>query len=1065
MTDMVDSQSDHVNIEVGAKALLPASPLQVRMALIDSMNDTHAAFNLAAHMHLSGGWEVARIVRALHRLTDRYEILRTNIVRAGTEILQAVSRPGESYPKIEIKTVDSVSKADLRDYLAKIGSDIATKPFNIALDWLFRATLVRESDDHCHLVLSLHHVVGDALTFRTLLSEFFILYRDDIDVDSGEHLEFADYLSWRQDGKDEQREQSEIAFWKAELAGAPFLVDMTSDRRRSGRLSFRGARLETAITDELAASVQKLAEDLHITSAAVYLAAFAIVMQSRSNQSDLVLGIPSIDLDGQAMNVVGPLLDMLPCRLKLSGDVPFVEFVQIVSQRLRACQVHSSVSFDRIVQVVNPSRVAGNRPLFNVVFAHEQLEPVTTGMADLSVEIVELDNESAQYELSLFVTTTGARTQLAWQYCTDLFDREIVDFIGESLIVLLKAVVELPQSTIAQLPICGDKESAVIARMTQSADLDRNDKITDRELAINCGVQQQNDMWAISDGRSKLTFATLAEKVEYAARALLAKCATDISPIAIVMPLSVDAVVAIFAAMDAGKCFIPIDIGLPAERVQAIMADAGCKFAISVAGHGIAGTETVSVDELIAKGASLEAIDASPADDALVYLAYTSGSTGKPKGVETTRSNLKHFLRALDHLVPLSENMVWLALTPISFDMSVIETIWPLTRGIPITIAPTQTIIAGESSITRMVRDDKVSHMITTPAILKVLMQSNDFRSAANEMRCIMLGGERFDAELAKSLRSVFEGVTINAYGPTEATVFCISHELAKYEEDWVPVGRPVAGMKAYILDSFGRPAVMGARGELVVGGGQVCQGYLGLKERTDTSFFQMEGTRWYRTGDVASFHPRGIRIHERIDRQVKIAGNRVELGEIETVVGRHPEVKAAVCIADKRQGGSPVIRVFVTADRSAGEGLPDRLKRYCRDHLVAAAIPTTIIRVETFPLASSGKLDELALLKFADNHVSSSSGPDRPQIGSDIEREIYEAWATTLGRTDFGTDDNFFEVGGSSMELLSLLDMLNEKFPDQFDITKMVEGGTVSAMAAQISQAEPVTESNVYEF
>lgn len=1040
------------------RALLGASEVQKRFALMDSLAPDSVALNLASRVLLEGEWDEFELVKNIRNLVARYEILRTNLVRKHDRILQAVRPETAVFPDITVEDLTSQPSEAASRAIQKLENRYARKTFDISKDWLLRVHLVRETKGRLHVIVVMHHCIADALTLQQLLRQ--ILHFDDDSVGSQRQpsrYDFADYLAWKSENADQDKIEIDMAFWRQALGDVPEPLQIGVSETQSKPVAKQGARLQRILPQDVSVELDELSLATGLSVASICMAAFAIVLQSRTQSKRMIIGLPYIDQDGYAMGVVGPLLDMLPISVEIPPEQSFVHVAQQIQKNTRLCTTHASPGLDRLVKELAPPRKPGQTPFFNAVFTEDPGQFEANFSSDRSVSVEEIETGQVQFDIAGFLRRQGATRVLSLQYAHDFCNEAQADAFLGGMFELLKAVLIDPSRSIRSLPVLDPDEAErvrLILNGEQISELPPTDILSQLK-----SFAEDDGRIALTEGDHSISFSELYNKVESLAHGL---SALEPGRIAIRMSLSIDAVVVMFASLASGRGFVPLDENLPVSKIAAIVRDAECSCILTDRDLRLPSVEVHTIESLLndAGGEDVQSLTCTQHQD-IAYIIYTSGSTGAPKGIETTRENLDSFLAALDKLIMRSNGMAWLALTPISFDMSIIEIFWTLSRGVRVTIVRSRQLMSGETDFFAAVDENDISHFITTPAVMRALATGSKFKQAAKKLQFVMLGGERFDPETAQLLHSCVSGPVLNTYGPTETTVFCISHQIRGDEKKDVPIGRPVAGMTARVEDSCGRFAAFGVAGELLINGGQVTNGYWRLPDLTRSSFVEVDGKIWYRTGDLVSLHDDGLHFHGRLDRQLKIGGNRIEPGAVEAVLKTHSQIDDAVCIPDQRESGNSRLVAFIKPASDPEDPLVTQLKSLCESQLPSAARPSHYMVLEHFPKLTSGKIDQKSLLKVLDQNKSSLLKAGFRQPMTPAEAKIHSAWIEILGHSDFNLDDAFLEIGGTSMELLLLLDDLGREFSVPIDAAAILEAGSIRKMAKLL---EPVSGSAVHE-
>jgi len=542
------------------------------------------------------------------------------------------------------------------------------------------------------------------------------------------------------------------------------------------------------------------------------------------------------------------------------------------------------------------------------------------------------------------------------------------------------------------------------------------------------------------------------------------------TPVGICLDRSPAMVIGMIAALKAGGAYLPLDPAFPADRVAFMVADSAARAIVTQAGlrNRFAETQATVIDLEADADAIARSTPANLADPAggarLAYLIYTSGSTGKPKGVMVEHRNVMNFFAAMDQILrPPDDPGVWLAVTSISFDISVLELLWTLARGFTVVIQPEEGKLetTGEVSIPAQIARHQVTHLQCTPAHARMLTRSADALAAMQALRVLLVGGEAFPVALAQHLREALPARIINMYGPTETTVWSASFELEQAEST-VPIGRPIANTQIQILDTELQPVPIGEIGELYISGAGVARGYWRRPELTAecfsaNPFATAPNDRLYRTGDLARYRTDGaIEFMGRADFQIKIHGFRIEIGEIEAVLGGHPGIREAVVIAEETPAGDPQLAAYLVARPDQGLSAAE-VRIYARQKLPKYMVPVRFTFLSALPLTPNRKVDRKALA--APRTADQSPMPEAGER-TELEQTIVKIWQELLGITAIGLRTNFFDLGATSLTVAEAATCLREALRREIKLTDLFAYPTVAALAAHLGGGPPTIDA-----
>ena len=544
---------------------------------------------------------------------------------------------------------------------------------------------------------------------------------------------------------------------------------------------------------------------------------------------------------------------------------------------------------------------------------------------------------------------------------------------------------------------------------------------------------------------------------------------------------SVQMVTGLLSILKSGGAYVPLDPTYPRERLAFMLEDS--KPLVLV-------THSRLLDFLPKTDANIVCLDnfdwtaevtvdhatRNTQHASLAYVLYTSGSTGKPKGVQIEHGNVLNFFAGMDARVPHGPGGTWLAVTSTSFDISVLELFWTLSRGFKVVLYPGDApgLVTDEFSIPSLIKQHNVTHLQCTPSGASMMLLDKQTRESLGQLQTILIGGEAFPVKLARELRQTFKGTLLNMYGPTETTVWSTTWQFpADVAPARIPVGRPISNTQIYIVDSNLQPVPVGVEGELLIGGAGVARGYLRRDQLTAERFipnlFATDhgiggasalpragstagcalSARLYRTGDLARYLPDGnIELLGRIDQQVKIRGHRVELGEIEARLNEHPDVRETVVLFRELTNGEKILVAYVIP-RSEQKPTLEELRQYAQEKLPDYMLPGRLMFMNEFPQTPNKKIDRNAFpppepdAREEENEMEQSPTP--------IEGILTGLWKELLGLKTVGRDDNFFELGGHSMLAMQLVAKVRKHFKIDFRLKNLFERQTLSGMAETV--------------
>ncbi len=994
--------------------VFPTSSGQRRLWLLDQLVPDSPAYHLGWHVRLSGPLDRARLEHALTTVVNRHEALRTTFCEADGLPTQVITEwVTVPVPDIEESEVDALVR----------------RPFDLAAGPLLRAGLATVADDEHVLVLVAHHAVVDSWSCALLFDELATAY-------SGTELpepaiQYPDYAVWQREQADANAFAAAARYWQAQLAGIPTVLPLPTDRPRANAAG-RGAELVCDLDPVPGASFGTL------------LAAYQAMLHRLTGQEEFLVATP---VSGRTRPATEQLVGFLANTLALPTRIPrgttFAQLVKHAAATVAGGLAHQDLPYEELVDILAPQRSLTHAPVAQAMFAVEPV-PAPTTVDGLTITPRLLPNGGSKFDLSLTVEPGQDGWRARWNYDTDLFDRSTVEGLANLYAVLLKAALADEDRPIAELPLTDTTRTPVPTPAAGTVEFD---------------LARFGDAPAVTDATGTLTYRQLDERVNRLAHLLRANGVGPDVPVALCLTRGSAVVTGILAAWRAGGGYLPLDPDWPAERLTAMVADAGCPVLVT---HGAAGVQLPGGHTVIdLDTADLAALPTTPphgtpAPGTIAYLLYTSGSTGRPKGVTLTHGGVQNLLSAMDGLLDLSAADHVAAITTPSFDVSIVEMFAPLLRGAQVTVVP-----AGEVHDANLLRQRLVETGATvvqgTPSVWRLLVAAGGVPAT---VRLRITGGEALTRDLADALQT--DGARlVDGYGPTETTVYSAAGTVPSGPAP-IRLGGPVGATTLHVLDPALRPVPDGVLGELHIGGAGVARGYRDQPGMTAARFLPdpfstTPGARLYATGDLVRLRGGRLEFLGRADHQVKISGFRIELGEIESTLREHNLVRDAVVTTYRQSDTDTRLVGYVVPGPRLD---PTELRPWLGARLPEYMVPGLIMTVRAVPRTPTGKVDRTALPRPV-------WAPSRVRVvtpRTDVERSLAATWREVLSLNqdaELGVHDDFFALGGHSLTAAQLLARIRTRLSVTVPLATLFGAPTIAGLAESITlAAAPVRES-----
>jgi len=1042
---------------------LPMSYAQRGLWFAFQLEGTSPTYNIPLPLRLRGALDRDALRAAVGDVLDRHEALRTRFTEVAGAPCQIVLSAEEARPELEYVTLDG------EEQLAAALAERTGRGFDLAGELPLRVTLLRISDREHVLLLLMHHIVSDGSSLAPLVRDLSVAYGARLRGGAPRWqplpVQYADYALWQREllGAEDDPDSvlaQQLTYWRDELAGAPELLDLPLDRPRPAAASHRGATAPFTLDAATHERLVELARRSDATLFMVLQAGLAVLLSRLGAGSDIpVSTVVAGRTDESLEELVGYFVNNLVLRTDVSGDPTFLELLKRVRETDLGAYAHQDVPFERVVEVVNPTRTLSHAPLAQVALILQNTGSATLELPGLDVSFEGEAEGAAKVDLAFNLsesrTAEGRPAGIGGllEFAADLFDPSTARLLTERLARLLADACAGPELPVSRLEVLSaDERDALLQdgphrRPAPPA-------ATFAEL-FERQVRRAPDRPALeTDG--VLSYAELNERANQLARLLVTRGAGPERAVAVALPPSGHLAEAVLAVQKAGAVYLPLDPGYPAERLAAMVSDAAPVLLLTTAALAdrlpeAGGVPVLLVDDATTTTAcaALSGADLVDAErtaplrlDHPAYTIFTSGTTGRPKGVVVTHTGLAAFAANQAAHYGVGEGSRALQLASPSFDVSVAEFFWSLLCGGCLVVAegtPTG------AELVKVLRERRISHLMIPPSVLAEVP-----RTALPELKVMITGAEVLPAELAGFWGR--DRTLINAYGPTEASCdvsFAIRDP--RTADGTAVIGRPIDGARVYLLDAALQPVPSGVVGELYVSGTGVARGYLHQPAVTADRFvadpFGAPGSRMYRTGDLAYWDREGqLRFCGRADSQVKVRGFRIELGEVRAAVSRCAGVGRAVVTVREDRPGDRRLVAYVQQAPDAPPLSPAALRDETSALLPSYMTPSAFVVVDSWPLTPNGKLDHRALPAPAPVTGRATRPPASPQ-----EELLCRLFAEVLGAEQVGVDDNFFELGGHSLLATRLVSRLAALLGGAPALRDVFAAPTPARLAAQL--------------
>ncbi|UUE26996.1 amino acid adenylation domain-containing protein [Rhodococcus qingshengii] len=1052
-------------------ALIPLSLAQQRMWFLSRFDPDSAVNNIPIALNIKGVLNVSVLRHAISDVIERHESLRTVYPEQGGQGHQVVLPSSEVPVELTPKVIDA---SHIHNELLSF----ALQGFDVTSTVPVRVGLFELAEDSYVLAFVVHHIAADGFSMRPLTRDVMVAYTARVSngVPNWTPLEvqYADYALWQREvlGDEDDPDSlisAQLDHWRSVLRDSPEVLALPADRSRPVVASNRGATYRFSVSEEIRSSLDSLARERNASLFMVVHSALAVLLARLSGTSDIVIGTPVAGRGEKALDdVIGMFVNTLVLRTPVDLASSFSALVSATRRTDLQALGNGDVPFERLVEVLDPTRSQAHHPLFQVALFFQNMSQDALELSGLEVSGVEFDAGIAKFDLQL---TLAPRVEDALEdgmfaefaYATDLFDESTIRGFADRFTRILEQVVVDPSITVGDIELLdeAERESLLTARNSTAHDVGNSETLAslfDTRVAL-----APDAVAVVFDGQS-LTYGELSERVNKLARKLIEDGVGPESLVALAMRRSLDLVVGMYAVIAAGGAYVPLDPDHPAERIGHILTTADPVCVLSTTRDAFVAPN--GADVLLIDNVDLSSYSASVISDAdrrgrlhdvnAAYVIFTSGSTGKPKGVAVSHHAIVNQVLWMQDQYAIGPEDVYLQKTATTFDVS----LWGYFTAL---LSGTRVVLASHDGhrdpayLARLIEDHRVTLTDFVPSMLTVFATSVP-EHALVSLRDVFVIGEALPVETVRAFAQVSSAGLHNVYGPTEAAVSITYYEVDASESTGIPIGVPEWNSQVYVLDSRLQPVPVGVAGELYLAGDQLARGYVARPDLTSdrfvaNPFVEASDTngeinpgvsRMYRTGDLVWWNTAGeLEYVGRTDFQVKFRGQRIELGEIESALLAHSTVaQCVVTVASTDMGDQLVAYVIAVPDSVIDVEV---LRNALPESLPVYMIPNAIMVLDELPLNSSGKLDR-KLLPEPVFEVAVFRAPVTP-----VEQIVASVFSAVLGVERVGLDDDFFALGGNSLIATRMAARLGQALDAQVPVRVLFEASSVELLAARM--------------
>jgi amino acid adenylation domain-containing protein len=1049
----------------------PLSHGQEALWFLDQFDPGNPAYNRPVFARVQGNLNVSVLQRCLDELVQRHAVLRASFLAADDKPIQRI----RAYQPFSLPVIDiaHLTEFEREAHAAKTATEEARRPFDLARGPLFRASLLRLAEQLHVLLFTTHHIVFDGWSSEIFLRELTMLYEalsnDRPSLLPELPVQYSDFVRWQRETMADEPLKNQVAYWRRQLNDSWPIINLPMDRPRASIRTSNGASRSFTLASSLTEKLNEISRQERVSLFMTLLASFKTLLYRYAGQKDIIVGAPFAGRNQSSIeNLVGLFINTLPLRTDLSGDPTFRELLARVRTTCVDAHANQDIPFERIVSELQLKRDTGRPGIYQVLFQLRNYPRQLARGGDLDITEYKADSGGSICDLSLAISEEKNGLECCFEYCTDLFDAAGIDRMWGHFQSLLQNIVANPDARLSALSILteAERQQLLVGWNDTNRDYPRDECIP---RLFEAQVERTPNATAVIFEDKRMTYHELNERANQLAHYLHELGVEPEALVGLCMERSLEMVVGVLGVLKAGGAYVPLDPNYPKARLAYMLAQTRVKFVLTQERllENLADFKgrvlCLDGDRGCFEYAHKQNLNVHIEPTQLAYVTFTSGSTGKPKGVLSCHLGVVNYFSYLLETYNLNDTDTVLQIPSLSFDASVRDLIGPLTAGAQVVIV-NDFDAKDPVALLNKISEHRVTCILSiVPTLLNGVLEAAQHKDLRpDSIRVVLVAGEALTNDSCQRAKEVFGQTAwiINQYGPTESTLTCAYHRILEpdHHRGIVPLGRPIANARLYILDEHLRLVPIGSPGELHVGGIGLTRGYVNSPELTAERFIPHPfsddpGARLYKTGDLGRYTPDGrIEFLGRIDHQVKIRGFRIELGEIEAVLAEHPGVQQAVAVVPEDSTRSDRVIAYVVPNNRQALGKND-LRDFLRSKLPEYMVPSALVLLDEFPLTPNRKIDRRALPppNPAESELSDATYAAPRNL---VEEMLVGIWSDVLKLERIGIQDNFFDLGGHSLLATQVMSRTCQALQVDLPLRALFERPTVAELSIRIEEA-----------
>lgn len=1005
----IDSLTQNITItKANEQYFYPVSSAQKRIYFATCANENaKLLYNIPFKILINGKIDVQKLLSSIKEIILRHATLRASIHVLDGEIVQRINDLDLNQIKVLniIKTYNDflVNSYYIDDFL---------EDFTLKKAPLFNIKLLSFIDDTYLLLMDFHHSIFDGTSMHIFIDELNKLYNNE--TLSPLNITYPDFSVWENNALNNNFFDKSINFWKNQFIDTPETLNLPYDSLLENKITFEGKTICYTLENNISNKIKDFCDNKKITPFMLFLSAYYIMLHKHCKQDDIVIGVPaSARINNDTQELIGMFVNTLPLRRHVYDDTIILDFLNNLKEFCFDAFANQYYSFNKILELIN----CDANSLVKVLFTYQNFGIPKLILGDVQASPEKIVDNIAKFDISLEIIPNDLNFILNFEYSTESFKEDTINNFANHYINILKFIINNYDKKIGATNMLSDVEQSIILNEFNNTYLDYDKTKTIYNLFEEQANKTPSNI-ALAYENSELSYDELNKKANQIAHKLIAQNIKPNDVVAVLMPRSLEMLIAILGILKSGACYLPIDSDYPEDRIKYMLENSNAKLVLTLNDNYNVITNTIKITDTLFTGNDSNPNIINNIEDSS-YMIYTSGSTGKPKGTVLTHKGLSNLTAFLNNYVeylkePTATTIV--SVTTISFDIFIFETLIALQKGLKVVIA-SEDERRVPSLLDALIQKHNIEIIQTTPSRIQILVNNIENIPSFKNLKYIILAGEPFTDHLANSLRTLTKAKLYNGYGPSETTVFSTFTDVTNQEK--INIGKPLANTQIYILDTNQNLCPVGIEGEIYIAGDGVGKGYYNNKELTNSRYLKnpfIENSIMYKTGDLGKYLKNGeIECLGRVDNQIKIRGLRIELEEIESTILKYKNIKNCVVIERKEvQTNRQYLCAYFTATNKTS--LPE-LRKFLGSSLPNYMIPSYLVQLDNLPYTPNGKIDKKALPEPNFNVVEKEVSIPT----TDIEINLWKIWKKVLKISDIGIEDNFFELGGDSVLAMNM--------------------------------------------